>query len=210
MRINVYKREGKKGVRWYLDYFWGGQRCRYPVADTRKVAEEIKARIQVQVAEGSFKGPRATEDQQAKRAWTFGELCDEWLRVRKPRLKRATVAFYEEIFSGLKERVGTGRIINQITVRDCQRIIAAKRAEGSRDSRSRSRSIEAFLTLYSLLFTLSPQRAGAARWRSRCVPAARDRGRAVHAGYPALPETCSRSAGSPSPTRCKPRPSSPK
>ena len=62
MRINVYKREGKRGVRWYLDYFWGGQRCRYPVADTRGVAEEIRARIQVQVADGTFKGPQAIEE----------------------------------------------------------------------------------------------------------------------------------------------------
>ena len=56
MRITIRKREGIRGTRWYLDYYWGGKRWRYPVSDTKKIAEEIRARIQVQAAEGTFKG----------------------------------------------------------------------------------------------------------------------------------------------------------
>ena len=103
MRINVYKRTGKRGVRWYLDYFWGGTRHRYPVSDTKATAEEIRARIQVQVGDGTFKGPRTQERRLSEQTWTFGQLCDEWYAVRKPRIRPATQEYYTDILKGLKK-----------------------------------------------------------------------------------------------------------
>ena len=127
MRINVYKRQGRRGVRWYLDYFWGGKRRRYPVADTRAVAEEIKARIQVQVGDGTFKGPRTQEQRCSKQTWTFGQLCDEWYAVKKG-IRPATQEYYTEILKGLKRHFGNDQPIAAISSLDCRKFLAAKRA----------------------------------------------------------------------------------
>ena len=149
MRINVYKREGKRGVRWYLDYFWGGSRRRYPVADTRAVAEEIKARIQIQVSERTFKGPQTHEEQRAEQTWTFGQLCDEWYAVRKPRIRPATQEFYTEILKGLKAHFGKDRPSAAIGSLDCRKFLAAKRAESDSPVRA-NRNLTVLRSVFAL------------------------------------------------------------
>ena len=138
MRVRVYKR----GPRWYLDYKWNGTRQRYPVSEKRKVADDAAARIQAEVAAGTFKGPQ----QGAHRAHlaTFGELAAEWYKTREPGIRPATRVFYRQVVKALRvefgekaERqedgsdnfTGKSRCVATITFRDCERIISEKRAE---------------------------------------------------------------------------------
>ena len=131
MRINIYKREGKKGTRWYLDYFWGGRRWRYPVADTRKTADEIKARIQVQVAEGTFKGPRRQQYTRREQEMTFGQLCEDLLETKRPSCAKATVEFYEGHCRLLRAWFKDSTPIGSIGPRECERCDADRRTRRS-------------------------------------------------------------------------------
>lgn len=127
MRITIKKRDGKRGTRYWLDYYWRGKRCRYPVSDTRKEAEEIRGRIHVAVAEGTFRGPNAAEEE-LPRTWTFGEVCDEWYGS-KHNLRPATKEFYEAYLQRLKKAIGEKTPIDEIGALKCQRLIASTRAK---------------------------------------------------------------------------------
>jgi integrase len=130
MRINIYKREGSRGPRWYLDYFWSGRRWRYPVADTRDQAEQIKAHLSMQIHSGAFKGPMAYE-QPSDQPWTFGRFCKEWYAIREPRIRPATKEYYQDILSVLRGYFGEDRQIDVVSPLDCRRCIAVKRAESN-------------------------------------------------------------------------------
>jgi integrase len=119
------------------------------VSDKRKVADAAAAKIQAEVAAGTFKGPQHGGTKAS--IGTFGELAREWYAAHEPGIRPATRVFYRQIVKALRaafgEKVertapgvdvfsGRSKEIASITFRDCERLISEKRAESDSPCRA--------------------------------------------------------------------------
>lgn len=123
--MRIFEHHGK----WYLDYRWNGKRYRYPVSETKRVADTAAANVTIQMAAGTFKGPSrkdAVPEQDAGGA-TVKRLCDEFLEVRKAKTSKATGEFYEDHLDHIKRFFGERTFVRDVTPRDCERFLAKRR-----------------------------------------------------------------------------------
>lgn len=91
MRIRVYKR----GPSWWLDYRFAGRRWRYPVGDTRRVADDAVELIQAQAAAGTFTGPRS-ELERTDLPRTMKALCDAFVEKKESTVRPNTLRGYKQ------------------------------------------------------------------------------------------------------------------
>ena len=76
----IYKVKGKKGDRWYVDFYNGGQRIR-KVLGSKKDAEDAEALLKVESLQG--------EVQRFKNKMSFQDLCKEYLGYGRTNGKRS-------------------------------------------------------------------------------------------------------------------------
>lgn len=123
--MRVFFHHGK----WFMDYLWEGKRYRYPVSETKKVADEAAANVIVQMAAGTFKGPsrKHADPDKGKGGVTFGKLCDEFLKLKGQTKNKSTAKFYELTVKILREQFKDKTFLRDITPRQCELLIAKRR-----------------------------------------------------------------------------------
>ncbi len=92
--MRVYK-ESKTG-RWYVDYFFGCRRVRYPGGAKKREADQLKSRIVLEINAGQHnpeQTKRAVKGRDAA-SLDFNDLVAEFLRDYRPRSGRTD--YYSE------------------------------------------------------------------------------------------------------------------
>lgn len=131
--MRVYK-ESKTG-RWYVDYYFGGARVRYPGGDSKRDADQLGSRITLEINAGEhdpIRTKRAVRGIDGA-SMSFEVAVEMFLQEYMPR--GGTIRFYEERADVWLEFF-SGRPISSITGSDVATMVLARQREVS-DSTAR-------------------------------------------------------------------------
>ena len=107
-KVNLRKRKTNKGVSYFIDYAVNGKRYREAVGDNKKNAEQIRAKVQTDLAFGKYHLPSNSQ-----KTTSLEEIIHNFLDSKRNHIQHSSLKRYKNYFDIFQEYF---EIISQLPV----------------------------------------------------------------------------------------------